>query len=333
LIGNVSVAAMNFDRALREGWIATHDFKPGYLKQLTGLLDAKRIKAARLAVGVDALHGVARGYLRPLLEGLGVKTHGLHEERDVLFGGRSTEPAPELLQDLVALMRRERLALGLSCDGDADRFGVFDAGGEWIAPNDVLALALDHLARNRGWRGKVARSLMTSHFVDAVAKAYGFEVRETPVGFKYIGELLRGGDYLLGGEESGGLSIGRHLPEKDGLLACLLMVELAAFDRKPLVKIREDLRKRVGHFHNARLDLRLDRAHLVLELEERLRIKPPLSLAGASVWRIDETDGFKFILKDGSWMGLRPSGTEPVVRVYAEASEEKRLKALLDAGG
>lgn len=332
LLNNVSVASMNPDRAAREGWITKHDFRPAYFKELSALLDVKTIKNAKLKVAVDAMNGAARNYLRPYLESIGVQASGLREERDVLFGGAPTEPSPELLEELIALVRKKNLDLGLACDGDADRFGIIDQGGEWIPANDVLALALDHLVRNRGMKGKVARSLMTSHFVDAVAKSHGLEVRETPVGFKFIGELLRNGGFLLGGEESGGLSLGSHVPEKDGLLACLLMVELVAYDGKSLSKIREGLRKRVGAFFNSRINYHLDRGNDVSLLEERLRTSPPLSLAGASVWRIDQTDGFKFIMKDGSWMGLRTSGTEPVVRLYAEAPTEKRLEALLASG-
>ncbi|MBI3549391.1 MAG: phosphoglucomutase/phosphomannomutase family protein [Elusimicrobia bacterium] len=332
LLGSVSVAAMNSEKAAREGWIVQKDFLAPYFKQLASLLDVKKLKGAKLKVGVDALNGAARRYLRPFLESVGVSVIALREERDVNFGGHSTEPAPELLGDLVELMKKKGLALGLACDGDADRFGIMDAGGEWIPPNDVLALALDHLVRNRGMRGKVARSLMTSHFLDAVAKSHGLDVRETPVGFKYIGELLRGGGFLMGGEESGGLSIQGHVPEKDGILACLLMAELVAYDKKPLAKIRETLQKKVGSFFNVRRNFHLSRAYEVSALEERLRVKPPLSLGGSSVWRIDQTDGFKFVMKDGSWMGLRSSGTEPVVRLYAEASREDKLEELVTAG-
>ncbi len=333
LLSHSQIAAMASDKAEREGWIIRQDFRAPYFKQIASLLEPKRLKAARLAVGVDSLNGAVRQYLRPLLESFGIETKGLHEERDVLFRGHSTEPAPDTLQELVQLMRRDKkLALGLACDGDGDRFGILDAGGVWIPPNDVLALAVDHLVRNRGLRGKVARSLMTSHFVDAVAKSHGLEVRETPVGFKFIGDYMRGGNFLLGGEESGGLTIQGHVPEKDGLLACLLMAELVAFDRKPLVKIREQLHKKVGLFCNERRNLKVGGASALAALEDRLKLKPPLSLAGSSVWRIDHTDGFKFVLKDGSWLGLRPSGTEPVVRVYAESSSPEKLKALMDAG-
>lgn len=324
--------AMAYDKAVRDGWVAETDFRPGYFKQLKALLDPKALKNSRLKVGVDAMNGSARNYLRPFLESLGLKAYGLREERDVLFGGQSPEPSAEKLEGLKGLMKKERLDIGLACDGDADRFGVLDAGGVWIPANDVLALTYHHLVKNRGMSGGVARSLMTSHFVDAVAKAYGARVRETPVGFKHLGELLRGGEFVLAGEESAGLSIRGHVPEKDGLLAGLLMAELVAFEKKPLVKIREELFKKVGAFHNARYNFELEGAKMVRELGERLRVKPPTQLAGASVWRIDDSDGFKFILKDGRWLGLRFSGTEPVVRLYVEARDAKGLAAMAEEG-
>ncbi len=332
LLGTHAVKTMSLDRQVRENWIEEVDFKPAYLKQLASLLDLKAIKKAKLKVGVDAMHGAARNYLRPFLESLGVEVYGLHEDRDVLYGGFAPEPAPEKLQELKELMQRKKLHLGLACDGDADRFGILDAGGAWISANETLALILEHLVANRGLRGKVARSVMTSHFIDAVAKSHGLDTRETPVGFKYIGELLRTGQYLIGGEESGGMSIQGHVPDKDGLLACLLMLELVAVSGQPLSKVRERLFKKVGQFHNVRLNFKLDRMREMLELQERLRVKPPLDLAGGSVWRIDESDGFKFILRDGSWLGLRPSGTEPAFRVYAEAASTQKLDALVDAG-
>ncbi|MBI5630094.1 MAG: phosphoglucomutase/phosphomannomutase family protein [Elusimicrobia bacterium] len=332
LMGHQVVKTMPVDRSLRESWTQTVNFKPGYFKHLSSILDLKTIKKSRLKVGVDSMHGSARGYLRPFLEGLGLEARGLHEERDVLFGGRAPEPTAESLAELAQLMRKERLSLGLACDGDADRFGILDEGGEWISPNEVLALVLDHLVTRRGFKGKVARSVMTSHFVDAVAKFHGLETRETPVGFKYIGELMRTGQYILGGEESGGLTILGHVPDKDGVLACLLALEIAAAEKKPLAEIRSRLFKKVGTFCNVRLNYKMDRLREMIELEERLRVKPPLDLAGGSVWRIDEADGFKFILRDGSWLGLRPSGTEPAFRVYAEAGNPAKLQALVAAG-
>jgi phosphomannomutase len=332
LIGHHAVKVMSLDRSLRESWIEEVDFKPGYFKAMHALLDVKAIKKAKLKVGIDMMHGSARNYMRPLLESLGVEVIALNEDRDVLFGGKSPEPSEDRLPELIELVVKKKLDLGLANDGDADRFGVIDAGGKYISCNEVLALAVEHLVANRGMKGKVARSVMTSHFVDAVAKSHGLDTRETPVGFKYIGELLRTGQYLLGGEESGGLSIQGHVPDKDGLLACLLMLELRAMEGKPLSTVRDRLFKKVGEFHNVRLNFKLDRMREMMELQERLRVKPPLDLAGGSVWRIDESDGFKFILRDGSWLGLRPSGTEPAFRVYAEAHSDKKLAALVDAG-
>lgn len=332
LLGQHAVKTMSLDRSLRESWIESIDFRREYFEQLSRLLDVKTLRKSRLRVGVDAMHGSARNFLRPYLESLGLETMGLHEDRDVLYGGRSPEPTASSLEALSRLMAKNRLDIGLACDGDGDRFGVLDAGGTWISANDALALVMEHLVVNRGLRGKVARSVMTSHFVDGVAKSHGLESRETPVGFKFIGELLRTGQYLLGGEESGGLSIQGHVPEKDGVLACLLLLELVAAERKPLAKIRDRLFKKVGSYHNVRLNHRMERNVQVLELEERLRVRPPLELAGGSVWRIDQSDGFKFILKDGGWLGLRSSGTEPVFRVYAEASTPKKLEALVESG-
>ncbi len=196
----------------------------------------------------------------------------------------------------------------------------------------MLGLALEHLVKNRGLKGKLARSVMTSHFADAIARHYGLEVRETAVGFKHVGNLLRTGQYLLGGEESGGLSIMGHVPEKDGILACLLMAEMVAWERKPIKKILAELNKKVGNFVNSRLTLYLDKDANLPALIEKLQHHPPLNLAGAPVWRIDHTDGFKFIMKDGSWLGLRPSSTEAIVRLYAEAATLPRMNSLIDAG-
>ncbi|MDD5657431.1 MAG: phosphoglucomutase/phosphomannomutase family protein [Elusimicrobia bacterium] len=332
LLGSHVIKTMPLDRSLRESWIETSDFRVPYFKQLSSLLDLPAIKKARLRVAVDAMFGSARNFLRPFLESLGVEVVGLHERRDVLFGGRAPEPGPEALSELIRVVGAKKLHLGLAVDGDGDRFGIVDAGGEYIPANEVLALALEHLVANRGMRGKVARSVMTSHFVDAVAKSHGLDARETPVGFKFIGDLLRTGAYVLGGEESAGLSIRGHVPDKDGLLACLLMLELVACERRPLAAVRERLFKRVGTFCDARRDFPVSRPREMQELEERLRLRPPLDLAGSSVWRIDQSDGFKFILRDGSWLGLRSSGSDQVFRMYAEAHDAKRLAALVAAG-
>ena len=334
LLGDHAVKAMTDERAAKESWTETLDFRKSYFDQLESLLDVKAIRRAKLRVVVDAMHGSARLYLRSFLEErLGVEVLACNEDRDVLFAGLSPEPTPESMAHAAEKVKKGRYALGLACDGDGDRFGIVDAGGEWIAANEVIALAYEHLVVNRSLKGKAARSVMTSHFIDAVAKSHGSETRETPVGFKYLGELLRAGPFLLAGEESGGLSIRGHVPEKDGILACVLMLELVAYERKTLSAIRDRLFKRLGFFHGVRRNCRMDRLRDIIELEERLKLKPPLELAGTSVWRIDQSDGFKFILRDGAWLGLRSSGTESVFRMYAEAHSPKRLNEMLEAGG
>jgi len=319
------------EKAREEGWVELLSFREGYLKDLARFLDPKAFKGRRLRVVADAMHGAARRYLRPALKALGVEAQGLREDRDVYFGGLAPTPEGPAMEPLRQAVLKSRSDLGLACDGDGDRFGIIDEQGAWVSPNEVLGLVLDHLVRNRGLTGKVARSVMTSHFVDAVAKSHGLTVRETPVGFKYIGDLLRTGQYLLGGEESGGLSVMGHVPEKDGILACILVAELVAAERKPLSKVRKEVSKRVGPCVNVRLSIRSERPEELRQVLERLKVRPPLDLGGASVWRIDQTDGFKFLLRDGSWLGLRPSGTEPVVRVYAEAPEAKKVDRLVDA--
>lgn len=323
---------MPFDHAVSAGVIKVSDFHEDYFKQLYSLLDTGAIKKAGLKVAADAVYGAARTYLRPALEKLGAKVIPLRENRNVLFGGRAPDTNEENLQELRAAVTKNRLDLGLACDCDADRFGIIDSDGTWISPNLVLGLALEHLVKNRGFKGKIARSLMTSHFADAVGRQYGLTVRETPVGFKHVGNLLRTGQYLIGGEESGGLSIMGHAPEKDGILACLLMAEMTAYERKPIRKILAGLNKKIGNFVNSRIDARVEKGVNLAAVLEKLAHRPPLNLSGASVWRIDHTDGFKFIMKDGSWLGLRPSAAEQLVRLYAEASNKPRMEALIEAG-
>jgi alpha-D-glucose phosphate-specific phosphoglucomutase len=325
---------------VRKRLIAPIDPRPHYFKHIERLVDTAAIKKGRVKVAVDVLWGTGRGYLDEFLRRCGAEVTVLHAERDVLYNGGGPSPEPEHLTDLHKALVKAKAHLGLATDGDADRFGVMDVDGSLLPPNDFLPLLLDHLVKTRGWKGVVARSVMTSHFLDAVAKRHGLELRETPVGFKYIGDVMmqensvypsRGGNFLMGGEESGGLSISGHVPEKDGVLACLLAAEIVAVNRKPLRATLQALQKEVGSFHSRRLNFLLPRDKMI-ELRDRLRQKPPTRFTGFTVRRIVETDGHKFILTDGSWIGVRLSGTEPVVRVYLETGDASKLRALEKAG-
>jgi phosphoglucomutase len=260
----------------------------------------------------------------------GIKVTTVHDWRDVLFGGRSPEPDDEHLDELRAAMKKKGCALGLATDGDGDRFGVVDADGAFITPNQLIALLFDYLAESRGWTGGVARSVATSHLVDRVARARGREVYETPVGFKFIGELILDGKIILGGEESAGLSMQGHYPEKDGLLACLLAAEAVAVRGASLGEQLAELYGRVGRLEAKRIGVRLTPA-VQKSLPERLK-REPSTIGGRKIDSINRADGVKFLFADGSWLLMRPSGTEPLVRIYAEAESTAELEALLEQG-
>lgn len=322
---------MAMAEAESRGLIVRIDPRFAYLERLRSLVNLAMIREARLKVVIDPLYGTAQDYLDTLLREAGCEVATLHAWRDPNFGGRSPEPSEENLQELAFQVVETTAHLGLATDGDADRFGLVDADGGFLEPNYFLGLLLHHLVKTRGWTGGVARSVATSHFVDAVARRLQIPIHETPVGFKYIGELIAKNAVVLGGEESAGLSVKGHVPEKDGILACLLAVELVASrGRVRLKTLLQELYAEVGTFLTKRLNYHLE-AGAVDRLRERLQ-KPPGSLADLAVIEVKRTDGVKLILEDGSWLLLRPSGTEPVVRLYAEAPTQRQLDALVAAG-
>jgi len=313
------------------GLIERIDPRPAYVERLRSLIDLETIRRARLSVVVDCLYGSGRGYLDSLLREAGCDVAVLHDWRDPYFGGSSPEPSRDNLKELTSRVVERGAHIGLATDGDADRFGLVDAGGTFLEPNYFLGLLLSHLVRGRGWQGGVARSVATSHLVDAVARHLGIPLYETPVGFKFIGELIAQDRLVLGGEESAGLSVKGHVPEKDGILACLLAAELVASHRGArLEALLQDLYAEVGTVLTRRLNYHVEPG-AVERLRERLE-RPPSRMADREVVQVNRLDGVKLILEDGSWLLLRPSGTEPVVRLYAEAASEERLEALVAAG-
>ncbi|OGR85374.1 MAG: hypothetical protein A2901_00950 [Elusimicrobia bacterium RIFCSPLOWO2_01_FULL_54_10] len=326
-----AISRMNMAEARKKNLVVSIDPGPAYLKHIRSLIDFKILKKSKLQVVCDPLYGTGRGYLDTLLEEAGCKTTVLHNWRDPLFGGRAPEPSAENLGDLIAAMKKQKAQLGLGVDGDSDRFGIVDSDGSFLTPNEILPLVLDHLIKTRKWKGVVARSVMTSHFFDAVAKMNNIEVRETPVGFKYIAEIMMKENFIVGGEESGGLTIKGHIPDKDGILACLLMAEVRALAKKPLRQCLTDLQKKVGFFHTERLNFFLS-PEKMNSLKDRLATHPPTSIGEFSVKRIVDLDGFKFMFKDQSWLGIRLSGTEPVVRLYVESDSQKKALALVAQG-
>jgi alpha-D-glucose phosphate-specific phosphoglucomutase len=297
-----------------------------YFKQIRKLVEFSTIKKARLKIAVDLMHGCGRGYLDFLLREAGASVTVFHDDLDPLFGGHPPEPSAAHLAEMIRFVRGGKARLGLATDGDADRFGVVDSNGAWLTPNQVLALTLYHLVKHRGWKGSAVRTVVTSHQIDAVAEHFGVKIHEVPVGFKYVGAIMEREPVIVGGEESGGLSVQGHVPEKDGILACLLMAELVAAAGQPLGAILKEIAKIGGPFYTERINIHINPA----QKDELLgRLSGGLTNIGSfPVEKHVTTDGHKFLLPGGDWVAFRASGTEPVFRCYLEARAKKNLPPL-----
>ncbi|MDI6907407.1 MAG: phosphoglucomutase/phosphomannomutase family protein [Thermoanaerobacterales bacterium] len=294
------------------------DPRAAYGEHVRGLVDGEAIGRAGLSVVVDPLWGAGTGYLESILGEMGVRVRALHNYRDPLFGGSLPDPSEARLGALRERVLASGADLGLGLDGDADRLGIIDRDGSFISPNQLLALVYYHLLEARGERGPAARTVATTHMLDRLAEAHGTRVVETPVGFKYIGQSLMDRGCIVGGEESGGLSIRGHVPEKDGILAGLLAAEIAAVHRKGLGELMRDIHARLGPLYSGRRDVRTT-PEKKKEVLERLTGLRPERLAGRTVRGRLDIDGLKLLLDDGAWVLVRASGTEPVFRIYAEA--------------
>lgn len=312
------------------GSIEDFDPRPAYLADLAAKINFAAIADANGRFAYDALWGTGRGYLDKILRDHGLEVETIHDWRDVTFGGRSPEPAEDHLDELREAVTSKKLTLGIATDGDGDRFGIIDSNGAFITANELVALLTDYLAESRGWTQGVARSVATSHLVDRVAAKRGIKLYETPVGFKFIGELINRDEIILGGEESAGLSIRGHYPEKDGLLACLLAAEAVSVRKASLTEQLDVLYKEVGKLESGRIGVKLT-DEVAASLKERLA-QEPAEIGGRQVEKINRMDGVKFIFADQSWMLMRPSGTEPLVRIYAESESRKDLEDLLEQG-
>ncbi len=309
----------------------TKDFRKEYLAHLEGLINTRALKQSHLKIAIDPLFGSAKYYLRDFLEKHKITVEGIHEGDDVLFGGKTPNAGPVSLTELKKLVVAKKMHLGIACNPDCDKFGLIDPDGNWISPNEIAPMILDHLVRNKKRRGRICRSVITSSLVDQVAKANGLMLRDTPVGFKYITDLMISGQYLMGMEESGGIAVAGHIPDKDGLLACFLAVDMLATEKKTFKQLKKDFYKRYTPLFDQKVSIPKTETE-INRIMERLDIKPPLSIHKTSVWRIDSTDGFKFILKGGSWLAIRPSSTEHLIRIYAEAQDEKLPAVLIKEG-
>jgi phosphoglucomutase len=305
------------------------DPRAAYFEQLRRVIRFDILKTVKGSFVCDAVHGCGAGWLDRILAENGNDITAIRSNRDVLFDGTGPDPAEENLSPLKnAVLKRGALA-GLATDGDADRFGILDRDGTFISPNHVLGLLFDYLLETREHKLGASRSVATTHLLDAVGHLHGVQVYETPVGFKYVGPLLREDKITIGGEESAGLTIRGHLPEKDGILACLLVGEMIAARRVPLSEQLRDLFRRVGReFWPVRVNLHLS-GDAQARVPERLRgdVK---EFAGRSVARTDRIDGLRLSFDDGEWLLIRPSGTEPLVRIYTESGSVAKSQGLAE---
>lgn len=297
------------------------EFSPfnSYVKHISEVVDLQTISKAGLKVIIDPMYGAGIGYLEHILGEAGLQLEVFNNTRDPLFGGTLPEPTGKSLEELKKRVKANKANLGLALDGDADRFGIIDANGEYITPNQFLPLLYYHLLTVKGWRGPVARTVATTHLLDRMAEKYDQLVHESPVGFKYIGQNLLEKGCILGGEESGGLSIKGHIPEKDGILAGLLAAEMVAHHGKSLTELLGQIYGEFGQLYSERLDLHTTPEQKAAILEQ-LKGFVPQELAGQRVMDKITLDGTKLVLADGAWVLIRPSGTEPLFRIYVEAN-------------
>ncbi|MGB7844149.1 MAG: phosphoglucomutase/phosphomannomutase family protein [Candidatus Acidiferrum sp.] len=303
------------------------NLRADYLKRINELVRFDVIKKANLKIVFDALHGCGAGYLDKALADHDIAVKAMRTERDCLFEGSGPDVSKENLASLGKAVKDSGAKVGLATDGDADRFGIMDADGTWIQPNLILALVYDYLVETRGWNMPAARSVATTQMVDAVAKSHGQTAYQTPVGFKYIGQLIRQDKIALGGEESAGLTIRGHVPEKDGILACLLVAEMTAARGASIAEQLRAIFKKLGReFHPVRENLHLSDEQKANTIR-RVAVDAS-TLLGRKVVSVDRTDGAKFVFEDGSWILVRLSGTEPIVRLYVEAESAEATSKL-----
>jgi phosphoglucomutase len=329
-IQSLQEAGERIDVYSKEERIEMIDPRERYLGALREIVDVEAIRNSGLTIGVDSLYGTAREYLDYFLLATDIRVKIIHNYRDPYFGGFSPECNQRNLGELRRLVIQEKLDVGLATDGDADRFGIIDSRGRFVSPNIIIALLALYLKRYRDFPGGLARTVATTHLIDRIADAMDVPTWETPVGFKFIGELILEDKIALGGEESAGISVYGHLPEKDGILACLLIAEMLAVTERSIDELINEMYDEFGPHVSKRIDIRLTG-----QLRESVRAKlanPPASLAGMTVRDVKTLDGLKLEFTDDTWLLFRLSGTEPVARIYAEACSPKDLKKILDAG-
>jgi phosphomannomutase len=323
---------MNFKEAVKKERICIFDPSWAYYEHLSTLVDLDIISSAELRVVADGMYGAGRGVIGEVLARGRTKIHNIRHEMNPGFGGIHPEPIARHLGLLMSTIQAGHWGVGLATDGDADRIGAVDARGDFVDPHRIFAAVLRYLLERRSWRGRVVRTVSTTRMIDRLAEKFDIPLVETPVGFSHIADEMLNNNVVMGGEESGGMSIKGHIPEGDGILMGLLLLEVMADANVPLHELIADLLDDVGPAQYARTDLNLVRPIAKIDMVNLLVSLAPEKISGVDVDDVQTTDGVKYYLGDGSWLLIRPSGTEPVLRVYAEAPNSERVKALLSFG-
>ena len=328
------IRSISFDEGVKNGSIEIYDPCAAHVAAIKKIVDLKKIRSAKLRVVFDSMHGSGGRVMESLLAGQ-PRVQTIRADRNPLFGGVNPEPIEKNLAALCDAVKKSRAQIGLATDGDADRVGVMDEKGRYVSIQLVFAMLLLHLIHNRGLKpgspGIVVKSANCTILIDRICRAHGLKCIEVPVGFKYICQQMRERDVLIGGEESGGIGFQGHIPERDGILANLMLLEMLAVTKKSVTQIVADIQKEFGASAYDRIDMRfpLEKRE---KLIETLRSRPPEKLLGVPLAKINDSDGVKYIAQDDSWLMFRVSGTEPIIRIYSEAANAARVKKLLDHG-
>ncbi len=327
--GNIN--HMPLTEAMEQGLVEYLDLAPAYFGQLNSLIDLNELRQAKLKVVVDPMYGAGAGYFKKLLGGGAIRVTEINSERNPLFPGIRPEPIATNLAKLSATVKKQKANVGLATDGDADRIGIIDEKGEFLTQLQVFALLALYLLEVRGERGAIVKTITTTSMLYRLGEIFKVPVYETPVGFKYVAPIMLAENALIGGEESGGYGFRGHMPERDGILAGLYFLDLMIKTGKNPSELIDYLYSKVGSHHYRRVDVEFPENERQA-ITGRVKHNPPEFIDGVKVIKFDITDGFRFILADTTWLLIRFSGTEPLLRIYAESSSLARVEKLLEFG-
>ncbi len=326
-LGQTEVKRVDFAQAKAQGLVVVYDFKKAYVKFIRNYLDLKKMKPAKYRVLADIMHGSGRDLMKEILKGTNIKLTLMREDVNPGFDGSKPEPIPECLEVIMTRMKKEKFDFGHVLDGDADRIAAVMPGGEFVSPQKILGLLILHLVRNRKVEGGIIKTLCGTTMLDKIAKKLNRKLYETPVGFKYISDLMISQSIVAGGEEAGGMGLPNYIPERDGTLAGLLLLEMMVYNKRNFKKLVEDMEGEFGRYYYQRLDYAMDAKKVDLN-----KLKTIKEVLGQKVVEMKDFDGVKLTCANEDWLMFRPSGTEPLVRIYSEAKSLKRAKDLLEFG-